>query len=225
MKPRLLDLFCGAGGAARGYQEAGFYVVGVDIEPQPNYCGDKFMQTDALHYLDGLATFRATFGDGDLDFDAIHASPPCQRWLGVPDALGADEYPDLLTPTRELLKATGLPYVIENVPTAPMENGFVLCGTTFGLPIVRHRRFEVSPPMGLIPSACHQASFGRATDHPGTYPFAHGAWRPAWREYVLPAIWPWMTLEESHDAIPPAYTEHIGFYLLAHLNAERKTAA
>lgn len=217
MIARLLDLFCGAGGAARGYQRAGFYVVGVDIKPQPNYCGDEFVQADALHYLrDRVLRETRSFG-------AIHASPPCQRWLGVPGALGADQYPDLIEPTRELLRETGLPYVIENVTGAPLD-GFVLCGATFGLPVVRHRRFEVYPDIGLVPSTCHQGSFGRGTEHSGTYPFAHGAWRPAWRKHVLPAVWPWMTLEESHDAIPPVYTEFIGAQLLAHIESGRAAA-
>lgn len=217
--PRLLDLFCGAGGAAVGYERAGFEVVGVDVKPQPNY-PFAFRQADALEVLRDVVDGRliGPFEDGGPrfwreSFDAIHASPPCQRWLGVPKALGSDQYPDLLTPTRELLQATGLPWVIENVPAAPME-GFVLCGTTFGLPLVRHRRFEVWPEIGLVPSACHQSSYGRGTEHDGTYPFAHGAWRPAWREHVLPVVWPWMTLEESHDAIPPAYTLFIGRELI-----------
>lgn len=207
-RPRLLDLFCGAGGAAVGYHRAGFDVTGVDVEAQPRY-PFRFWQMDALA-LEPWAL---------MAFDAIHASPPCQRWLGVPGALGESEYPDLIGPTRELLGATGLPYVIENVPGAPLD-GFVLCGTTFGLPLVRHRRFEVWPEIGLVPSACHQSSFGRGTEHPGTYPFAHGAWRPAWRACVLPVVWPWMTLEESHDAIPPAYTELIGHQLTQHIQAK-----
>ena len=198
-KPRLLDLFCGAGGAAMGYHRAGFEVVGVDIEPQPNY-PFEFRRTDALSVrLSG--------------FDAIHASPPCQRWLGVPFALG-QEYPDLLTPTRERLQEAGVPWVIENVPGAPLD-GFVLCGATFGLPVVRHRRFETSPAILLAPSSCHQSSWERGTEHPGTYPYAHGAWRPAWRNHVMPVVWPWMTLEEAGEAIPPAYTEWIGAQLLA----------
>lgn len=210
MRPRLLDLFCGAGGAAEGYYRAGFDVVGVDIAPQPNY-PFELVQADALDYLDAL--IETGWGHDSMPFYAIHASPPCQRWLDVPKARG-EEYPDLLTPTRALLERAGLPYVIENVPGAPLD-GFVLCGTTFGLPLVRHRRFEVHPDIGLVPSTCHQGSFGRGTEHPGTYPFAHGAWRPAWRKYVLPVVWPWMTLEESHEAIPPAYTEYIGAQLLA----------
>jgi len=210
VKPRVLDLFCGAGGAAMGYHRAGFEVVGVDIRPQPNY-PFEFVQADALAIARGMSRdWAVRWGT----FDAIHASPPCQRWLGVPGALGEAEYPDLIGPTRELLQATGLPYVIENVPGAPLD-GFVLCGATFGLPVVRHRRFEVYPEIALVPSTCHQGSYERGTEHDGTYPFAHGAWRPAWREHVLPTVWPWMTLEESHDAIPPAYTEFIGHQLLA----------
>jgi DNA (cytosine-5)-methyltransferase 1 len=188
-----------------GYHRAGFDVIGVDIKPQPNY-PFEFRQMNALAYLQL----------GRPQFDAIHASPPCQRWLGVPNALGDAEYPDLLTPIRAMLQDAGVPYVIENVPGAPLD-GFVLCGATFGLPLVRHRRFEVRPDLGLVPSACHQSSYGRGTEHAGAYPFAHGAWRPAWREHVLPVVWPWMTLEESHDAIPPAYTEWIGARLLEHL--------
>ncbi len=206
-KPRLLDLFCGAGGAAMGYHRAGFEVVGVDIKPQPHY-PFEFVRGDALNWV-----LWGAFGP----FDAIHASPPCQRWMGVPRARG-DDYPDMISPTRKMLAWSGLPWVIENIPTAPLD-GPILCGATFGLPIVRHRRFETwaLAPFGLWPSACPQSSFGRSVGHEGTYPFAHGAWRPAWRKYVMPALWPWMTIEETHDAIPPAYTEFIGRQLLTAL--------
>src|ERR1035441_1345182 len=100
MKPRLLDLFCGAGGAAMGYSRAGFEVVGVDIEPQKNYPFD-FMQTDALSFLD-----EWNRGCYDWDYDAIHASPPCQAYSITKHTHGV-RHPDLLRPTRELLKATG----------------------------------------------------------------------------------------------------------------------
>jgi DNA (cytosine-5)-methyltransferase 1 len=133
--------------------------------------------------------------------------------MGVPAAKG-EKYPDRLAPTRELLRQVGLPYIIENIPTAPLD-GPVFCGVSFGLPVVRHRRFETSFPLALVPSACPQSSFRRSVDHPGTHPFAHGAWRPAWRKYVMPVLWPWMELEETHDAIPPAYTEWIGTQLRA----------
>jgi DNA (cytosine-5)-methyltransferase 1 len=206
VRPRLLDLFCGAGGCSVGYDRAGFDVVGVDNQPQPRY-PFEFHQGDALTFpLDG--------------FDAIHASPPCQAYAEAGTSRKRDDHPDLLDPVRQLLIATGKPYVIENIPTAPMPDSFLLCGATFGLPIIRHRRFEVWPPLGLVPSLCHQASHARAVDHgPGFYPYARGSWEAAWREHVLPVVWPWMTLYEAGQAVPPAYTEYIGTQLLAHLEA------
>ena len=211
-QPRLLDLFCGAGGAAVGYHRAGFDVVGVDIKPQPHY-PFEFHQGDVMRAYGGIAGWATYLGP----FDAIHASPPCQRWMGVPRALG-DQYPDLVAPTRDLLKLVGLPWVIENVPGAPID-GPVLCGSSFGLPVIRHRRFETSFYLGLLPHACNQSSWERGTDHGPTFcPYAHGAWRPRWRSEVLPVVWPWMSLEESGEAIPPAYTEFIGTQLLAALS-------
>lgn len=211
-KPLLLDLFCGAGGAGMGYHRAGFDVVGVDIAPQPRY-PFTFHQADAMAFpLDG--------------FDAIHASPPCQRFAvaGTTRALG-EAHPDLLTPTRARLRAWGGPYVVENVPNAPMPTAVLLCGSTFGLPIVRHRLFEIEPPT-LVPSLCHQKRFARSVDHgAGFYPYARGTWEPAWREHVLPSVWPWMTLAEAGQAIPPAYTEHIGRHLLAVLDEQAERAA
>jgi site-specific DNA-cytosine methylase len=206
VKPRILDLCCGPGGAGKGYSRAGYRVVGVDIKPQPSY-PFEFHQADALTYpLDG--------------FNVIHASPPCQRWAEAgTDRKLAEEHPDLLTPIRERLKAWGRPYVIENIPTAPMEDSILLCGSTFGLPIVRHRRFEVWPALGLVPSSCHQRKFNRSVGHPGTYPYATGSWEAAWREHVLPVVWPWMTLAEAGEAIPPQYTTFIGEQLLQHLKA------
>ena len=201
-RPRLLDLFCGAGGAAVGYYRAGFDVVGVDINPQPHY-PFEFHQGDAMTWpLDG--------------FDAIHASPPCQRFAaaGCNRTLG-EKWPDLLTPTRARLVDAGLPYVIENIPTAPMPTATLLCGATFGLPIVRHRLFEIHPGIGLVPSLCRQSRWGRAVGHgPGIYPYGRGSWEAAWRKHVLPVVWPWMTLIEAGQAIPPAYTEFIGGQLL-----------
>jgi DNA (cytosine-5)-methyltransferase 1 len=197
-----------------GYHKAGFDVVGVDIKPQPHY-PFEFIQAHALGVLERGVRWGEDSGVGRRDWTAIHASPPCQRWLGVPRALG-ENYPDLLTPTRTLLKGIGLPYIIENVPEAPLD-GPIFCGSTFRLPLVRHRRFETSFELGLIPSLCRQSSWRRGTEHSGAYPFAHGAWRPAWRQHVMPAVWPWMTIEETHEAIPPAYTLFIGEQLMEHL--------
>lgn len=120
---RLLDLFCGAGGAALGYRQAGFTaIVGVDKEPQKHYPFD-FVQADALAYVE-------KFGH---EFDAIHASPPCQAYTKLRAVAGNREYPDLVTGTRDMLRYVGLPYVIENVPGAPLDVTLMLCGTMFGL--------------------------------------------------------------------------------------------
>ena len=143
---RLLDLFCGAGGAAMGYHRAGFEVVGVDIKPQPHY-PFEFHQADALTYpLDG--------------FDVIHASPPCQRWSMYSRNLGTwESFPDLITPLRPLLRASGRPYVSENVEGAPL-TGIRLCGSAFGLPVLddrtylrRHRIFESNVDLWGAPCA------------------------------------------------------------------------
>jgi site-specific DNA-cytosine methylase len=141
VKPRLLDLFCGAGGAAMGYSRAGFEVVGVDIEPQPNY-PFEFVQGDALEVLWGHGYWGVP-----ADFDAIHASPPCQHYANVTRWRGDQaDHPDLIAPVRDLLEQTGLPYVIENVRTAELRSCFLLCGSHFLLPIRRHRYFVVEGP-------------------------------------------------------------------------------
>ncbi len=137
-KPRLLDLFCCAGGAGTGYSLAGFDVLGVDIKPQPNY-PFPFIQTDALN-LDSKFV---------LTFDAIHASPPCQSYSDLAKRNGnADAWPRLIEPVRDLLVESGLPYIIENVEGAPLRNPIVLCGTMFkGLRVLRHRLFEANFPI------------------------------------------------------------------------------
>src|SRR5262249_42856191 len=132
VKPRLLDLFCGAGGAAMGYHRAGFEVVGVDIKPQPNY-PFQFVCADALAVLRGEA---------DIDIgrperiDAIHASPPCQAY-SVLKHLSSGDHPDLVAETRTLLQSTGLLYVIENVPGAPLRDPVTICGSSLGLDVRR----------------------------------------------------------------------------------------
>jgi len=139
MKPRLLDLFCGAGGCGVGYSRAGFDVVGVDASPMPRY-PFEFHQADALEFL-------AAHGH---EFDVIHASPPCQFYSALRHMPNAKkDHPDLVVPTRELLKASGKPYVIENVPGAPLIRPTMLCGTMFGLgtgnaDLRRHRIFETN---------------------------------------------------------------------------------
>ena len=137
-RPRLLDLFCGAGGASTGYSRAGFDVVGVDIKQQKNY-PFRFHQCDAFEFM--LAHGK--------EFDVIHASPPCQAYSKISKVNGGT-YPDLVAKIRDALIATGKPYVIENVPGAPLGPSIVLCGTMFGLKtpcgteLRRHRYFECS---------------------------------------------------------------------------------
>jgi DNA (cytosine-5)-methyltransferase 1 len=215
-KPRLLDLFCGAGGAARGYQMAGFYVVGVDHKPQPRYAGDEFVQGDALEYC----------REHGHEFDAIHASPPCQAYSRL-QVLWRNDHPDLVGETRSALLAIGKPYVIENVVGAPLVNATLLCGTMFGLGLAdgrgylrRHRLFE-SPFVSLLTAPCSHPTGRRAV---GVYGHTGGSTRrgsgnhfwylPDWREAM--GIY-WMSRDELAQAIPPAYTHHIGAQLMAAL--------
>ncbi len=214
MKPRLLDLFCGAGGAARGYANAGFEVVGVDIADQPNY-PFEFYREDALEAL----------REGPEAFDAIHASPPCQAYSTLAARHPENEYPAHIEAARDLLQATGLPYVIENVEGAPLHNPTMLCGSSLGLDVRRHRLFETNFPL-MAPGCSHGGKPKRFRI------YEHGAWRlsPFVAVYghgggkereAGPAAMgiDWMTRAELVEAIPPAYTEHIGGYLLTHLQA------
>jgi hypothetical protein len=132
-KPTLLDAFCYSGGATRGYQWAGFHVTGIDINYHPDYCGDKYVVGDAIEFI-------KEYGAA---FDYIHASPPCHASTTL--TLGTNqgrEYPQLIPTTRKALNATGRPYVIENVPLAPIRKDLMLCGEMFGLNVIRHRHFE-----------------------------------------------------------------------------------
>ena len=210
MKPRLLDLFCGAGGAAMGYQRAGFEVVGVDIELQPRY-HHRFVQADALAALRYVIRGFAGYDN----FDAIHASPPCQRYANVTRWRGnRDDHPDLIGPTRALLEQTGLPWVLENLAESPLRHPFMLCGTGLGLRIRRHRYFETNWTDYTGSWGWSEPCRHRPTD----YAFDHGAKQPE-SVYRDAMGCEWMTVEESREAIPPAYTEFIGAQLMAHLKA------
>jgi hypothetical protein len=195
LRPRLLDLFCKAGGAAAGYRAAGFDVVGVDTEAQPYY-PYEFHEADAMTYpLDG--------------FDLIHASPPCQFYANVTAWRGdPGSHPDLLGPTIERLSASAVPWIVENVPEARPRWDLVLCGSQFGLKIRRHRGFLLggwSIPFALMPP-CH---------HVGLLPFMH----KGERAFADAMGCTWMPKEDARAAIPPAYTEYIGRQFLATLEA------
>lgn len=208
--PILLDLFSGAGGSARGYQEAGFFVVGVDVAPQPRYVGDAFVQGDAIEamqeLLDGWGIGTTT---GNLwllkDFSAIHASPPCQAY--------SRQLRHRANPTemhikvvRDLLQASGLPYVIENVRGAEL-NGPILCGSALGLKVWRHRIFETSFGL-LVPSCQHgEAPLNPYNTVSKRRDGISGVSDKRWKEAMGV---PWMIGAEAAEAIPPAFTRYIG---------------
>ena len=204
-KPLLLDLFCGAGGAAMGYHRAGFEVVGVDIKVQPRY-PFEFIQADALEYpLDG--------------FDVVHASPPCAQATQaghLRDAQGkSSRYGDLITPTRARL--AGSVSVIENVPGAPIRADVTLCGSMFGLAVRRHRWFEFGCPTLSLVHPCNHYDQGRPV---GIYykladDIPHGGRTAVTVEMARSAMGiDWMTWPELTQAIPPAYTEYVGRQLM-----------
>jgi len=232
-RPRLLDVFCGAGGAAMGYHRAGFDVVGVDLRPQPNY-PFRFMQDDALAYAESFEEFRP-FDPKFCPFDAIHASPPCQAYTrangGWTGRLADDRHPDLVAETRDRLRATGLPYVIENVVGAPLLEPVMICGTTLGLNVKRHRLFESNVALMVPPCSGHERDYvicfgggvrGRAHQLGRTWnnsgPILRRSTLPLERGQAAMEI-DWMDRYELSQAIPPAYTELIGHQLMQHLKA------
>lgn len=217
MRPRLLDLFCGAGGASMGYHRAGFDVVGVDLDPQPDY-PFEFIRADAMTFpLDG--------------FDAVHASPPCQAFsraaLLAERQGGTVSKVDLLTPTRPRLVAAGVPYVIENVAGAPLTADALLCGSMFGLKVRRHRVFESSASLS-DPGPCRHKEQGKPVGVYGSMgdtvqgvDTATGRWvvggsvartvEEAQEAMGIDWMGRWADIKES---IPPAYTEWIGHSLM-----------
>jgi DNA (cytosine-5)-methyltransferase 1 len=234
---KLLDLFCGAGGAGMGYHRAGFEVVGIDNRFQKHY-PFEFHQADALEYL----------RDHGAEFDVIHASPPCQRFCSFKHMYNAKKYPNLIRPVRKILLALRKPYVIENVPGAPIKNPIVLCGTMFGLQtkagsqLRRHRLFEIYPFVSIGDLKCIHA---KGYSVIGVY----GGGQIRMRKILPPTIGvygghgrdrrrnmntqnfsvedrrdamgiDWMTGDELSQAIPPAYTEWIGRQLIRILEAE-----
>lgn len=253
-KPRILDLFCCEGGAARGYALAGFTPYGVDLfkhkhkgrtkgfsqkrYPYPSHQGDVI---DVLTRLLAGEKVAFTAPDGMVehlglsDFDAIHASPPCQRHSAGTRAITREEYPDLIGPTRELLKETGLPYIIENVPGAPLVDAIELCGSMFDLRahdedgvllhLQRHRQFESNVPI-TAPRPCdHQSPTagvygGARSRKPGQSAAEHrrdarqergGGYVPRSIEVCQNLLGiDWMTKGGMNQSIPPAYSRYLG---------------
>lgn len=213
---KLLDLFCGAGGASAGYARAGFEVVGVDIEDHPDY-PFELKVADALEVLEDW--------DYLSQFDVIHASPPCQTWTAYRrrgDGVG-DGYVNLIPETREGLLAWGGVYVIENVPKAPLHDPIQLCGSSFGLDVRRHRLFESNVPL-LAPPCDHAWQTPRFTPASNRTNLRRtveiGVWRiPLAIQQEAMGI-DWMKLADLTEAIPPAYAEHIGGQILQLVNEE-----
>jgi DNA (cytosine-5)-methyltransferase 1 len=215
VRPKILDLFCCAGGAATGYHRAGFDVIGVDIEPQPNYPFD---------FIQGNATAFPLKG-----FDAIHASPPCQMYSRALKHMSGPQ-PMLIDVMRERLEQAGVPWIIENVEGSPIphqsdlmgRHGVMLCGTSFGKRIYRHRLFEASFPLhglpckhdGIVPLNPYNKT-GRNRiyeEHGRDVPdFPEILWR---REMGVE----WMGRYEAREAIPPAFTEFLGRQLMAQVD-------
>jgi DNA (cytosine-5)-methyltransferase 1 len=221
-RPLLLDLFCKAGGAGKGYQLAGFDVVGVDRDPQPRY-PFEFIRADAIEFL---------AAGGWQGFEAAHASPPCQafssmRALAI--ATGSTkQHPELVEPVRELLRSTGLPYIIENVPGAPLVDPVKLCGSSFGLDLRRHRLFESNIPLEA-PRCAHgwqEPRFEVRIGQPNSR--SNGKDRKNPLSPVVTVVgnsvladearrvmeMPWATRDECSQAVPPAYTHWLGMQLL-----------
>jgi DNA (cytosine-5)-methyltransferase 1 len=233
-KPLLLDLFCGAGGAGEGYARAGFRVVGVDLDAKPlRHNPHETYQGDALEVLGTLLAGEPFHGYQLHDFAAIHTSPPCQEYSATKAFRLVSgithEHPMLVGECYRLLRHTGLPFVIENVVGAPMPDALQLCGSMFGLQVIRHRWFACSQLL-WAPGSCRHASGsynvigGKVRGYGSfasgkTYGCGDGSRRQR-ESYPPKAVGQaamgidWMTVPEMSQAIPPAYTQWIGRQLL-----------
>lgn len=223
MKPVLFDFYCKAGGASYGYHLAGFEVVGVDIEPQPNY-PFEFIQMDAIEAIYKYAD----------EFDAAAASPPCKsatglQNLGIARNGSYPDHEDLIPATREALKTTGKPYIIENVVGSSLTDYITLCGKSFGLKVYRHRRFESNALLLAPPHLPHRdktPSAGNGKSPKGFISVCGTGGVKGMTSDEIVNYWSyamgidWMTRAELAQAIPPAYTEYLGKQLMKHVKAK-----
>lgn len=217
MKPIVYDLCCCAGGAARGYMDAGFEVWGVDNRPQPRYCGDRFFQMDMFEFI-------AACQAGVYPMPNFwHASPPCQRYsVATRQSRTSHNHPDLIAATRAALIATGRPYVIENVMGAAktLRASLLLCGAMFpGLRTYRHRLFESSVYIPSLPHPPHTVKTPRSNVYvEGMFMTVYGHVSPVEKAREVMGITWAMTQAEVVEAIPPAFTRYIGSRLLEALS-------
>ena len=199
-----LDLFCCEGGAGMGYALAGYAVTGVDIALQSRY-PFTFVLCDALEYLEAHGH----------KYDLIHASPPCQGYSNLTPEAHKDKYPKLIPALREILRRLGKPYVIENVAGArhELENPVMLCGSMFGLRTRRHRWFETNFPVSA-PCACDHSTLPLlvTTASKASRAKRHALGIPPKSVKNAPQAYGigWMSSDGLKEAIPPAYTRHIG---------------
>lgn len=227
IKPRLLDTFCGAGGAGMGYYLAGFEVIGVDINPQKNY-PFEFIRVDALEYI-------AEYGH---KFDVIHASPPCQKFSEATPPSYRNNHPDLIFPVRKILQKIDKPYVIENVEGARKELKcpIKLCGSMLGLPVWRHRYFEIYPAVLFLTPPCNHSrqpvkakinGYDKLVQIPVLCTGGGDGKRSKRKTHrprgkVEDIRWAmqidWMIQKELTEAIPPAYTQWLGKRIMESLN-------
>lgn len=249
--PKLLDLYSCAGGAAAGYHRAGFDVYGVDKDPQPRYpfahnVGDAVQVLARLTFGESVTFTHPDGTTAELfleDFDVIHASPPCQTYSAT-KAWHDNAHPDLVEPTREALIATGLPYVIENVPGAPLIDPVRLCGSEFDmvgpdsdgrmLKMIRHRLFESNMPLRNNGGCRHRRDYITASVYGNG-----GGWSIEYRDsptrrsgYIpkTPVIQnilgiDWMTKHEMSQVVPPVMAEHIGRQIMDHLDVPAEPVA
>jgi len=231
----VLDLFCGAGGASMGYHRAGFDVVGVDIKPQPQY-PFPFIQDDAMKVLKDLSKAAITMFMG-RPVSMLHLSPPCKAHTRAKHLRDAQRHvqsePNLLTPSLRLLEDVNIPWVVENVPGAPMPKELVLCGSMFGLKVRRHRWFCTHRDYVLqAPSRCDHENQGKPigvyhsmNDTPQGLNTKTGKWvvggstAKTLLEGQVAMDISWMTWGPLTQAVPPAYTEYIGGSMLKQMLA------